>query len=201
MASSILLGKRLRRQIKEKAWPVLRAAGFVEFGPLRAYRVDGKKVEVVEFATFRPEWREPRWVGGEAYANGATFTLLVGTYFLDGDESPRPHCHDCHRCTRLAHETMDCAADGRTFWPGERGERLDAIVDEAVRVLRGRGLEVLSKHSKDDPCSTERFEEVGLSHEEAEEMMRICREGRVARSGNLDDVHRRLHLADEILVA
>lgn len=201
MASSVLLGKHLRRKIREKAWPMLEREGFVEFAPLRAYRVDGHKVEVVEFSTFRSEWREPRWLGGEAYANGGTFTLLVGTYFLDGDESPRPHCHECHRCTRLAHESMDCAADGRTFWPGHDGSCLDAVVEEAVRVLRSRGLDVLSKHSKDDPCSTERFEEVGLSHGEAEEMMRICREGRAARAGALDGLHRQLHLADETFAA
>ena len=201
MASSVLLGKRLRRKIKEKAWPMLREAGFAEFGPLRAYRIDGDRIDVVEFATFRPEWREPRWVGGEAHANGGTFCLLVGTYFFDGDASPRPKCQDCHRCTKLAHEDMDCAADGRTYWPGKSGECLDKVVDEAVRVLRARGLDVLAKNKKDDPCSTERFEEIGLSHAEAEEMMRICREGRAARAGALDEFHRRVHFADEILVA
>ena len=201
MGSSVLLGKRLRRQIREKAWPVLREAGFVEFRSMRAYRPGEGVVDVVEFRTFRPEWNEPRWLGGEAYANGGTFALLVGTYFLDADESPRPRCHECHRCTRLAHETVDCPVDGRTFWPGKDGEKLEAIVDEAIRVLKGRGLDVLSTHAKNDPCSTERFEEIGLSHEEAEEMMRICREGRVARSGALDGFHRRVHLADERLVA
>ncbi len=96
---------------------------------------------------------------------------------------------------------MDSAADGRTFWPGEGGERLDAIVDEAVRVLRARGLAELARHSKDDPCDLKTFEEIGLSTEEAAEMMRICREGRVARTGTLDGFHRRVHLSDEVLVA
>lgn len=201
MASSDPLGKQLRRQIREKAWPLLREAGFTEFRSLRAYRVDGTKIEVVEFATMRPEWGEPRWLGGEAYANAGTFSLLVGTYQIDGDASPRPRCQDCHHCTRLAHESMDCAADGRTYWPGEDGSCLGAIVDEAVNVLRSRGLDVLAKHGKGDPCATERFEEIGLSHEEAEEMMRICREGRKARGGALDGFHRRVHLADEPLFA
>ena len=203
MASSVLLGRLLRRQIRAKVWPVLEEEGFLEFAPLRAFRTDGEKVEVVEFATFRPEWREPRWLGGDAYANGATFTLHVGTYFLGPTEDKplRPKAYQCHRALRLAHESMDSAADGRTFWPGHEGERLDAVVDEAVRVLRTRGLDALAKHRKDDPCDASRFEEVGLSAEEAAEMMRICREGRIARANALENLHRQIHLADERLVA
>lgn len=203
MGSTVLLGKRLRRQIRVKVWPVLEAEGFAEFGPLRAFRIGDDRIEVVEFATFRREWREPRWLGGDAFANGGTFTLHVGTYFAEGDQTPRPrpYAHECHRALRLAHESMDSAADGRTFWPGHDGQRLDAVIDEAVRVLRARGLDALAKHSKDEPCSAGHFEDWGLSEAETVEMMRICREGRAARADALHDLHRRLHLADEVLVA
>jgi|GEM_PF-4928477 len=211
----MLLGKRLRRQIRAKVWPVLEEAGFAEFAPLRAHRRRGNVIEVVEFTPFPREWREPRWLGGEAYANGATFVLHVGSYFRDVERLPwsetqeRPKAGQCHRCARLAHESVDCAADGRTFWPGSQGERLDVILDEAVRVLQARGLAYLdhygdvdgwlAAHERGEARHPGEEETVNLSADEIAEMGRICREGRAARSGKLDGFHRRVHLADEHL--
>lgn len=198
MASSVLLGKRLRRQVRAKVWPILEAAGFVEFAPLRAYRVSEGRVEVVEISPFRAEWRGPRWLGGEAYANGACFSLYVGTYAHDGTQGEaRPRYHECHWCTKLHHGDNDSAGDGRSFHGGLRGERLEAAVEAAVAAIRERGLDVLKGHGAESP----RHEEVGLSSDEADEMLRICREGRSARSGVLDRFHRGVHLADERLVA
>ena len=190
---------------------MLKEEGFTEFTSLRAFRRGETTLDVVEFTTFRPEWREPRWLGGEAYANGATFGLHVGSYYVPlahGDLAAlKPHCCDCHRCACLAHETVDSAADGRTFYPGARGERLEAIVDEAVRVIRTRGLEILARHSdiKSWLQAVERGDEPGcgpdeepcLTPEEAHEMLRLCREGKAAKTGALDDLHRRMHLRDE----
>ena len=211
MASSVLLGKRLRQSIREKVWPVLGAEGFADFTPLRAFRRGERTLEVVEFSTFRSEWREPRWIGGDAYANGGTFALHVGTYYVpvgQGDAATmKPRCCDCHRCASLAHETMDSAADGRTFHPGNQGEALDAVVEEAVRAIRSRGLGILREQADLDAWlkAVERGEEPGcgpieepcLTPEEAHEMLRLCREGKAARSGALDGLHRRLHLRDE----
>lgn len=197
MASSVLLRNRLRRQIHAKVWPVLQEAGFIEFAPLRAFRVDDGKVETVEFVVLRPEWREPRWIGGEAYANGATFNLHVGTYFLgDGETHLRPRAKDCHCRATLSHDVYDSACDGRTFWPGHKGEALDEAVEMAIRALKSRGLDHL-RHYAANRTAPSPLEEVGLSTAEAAEMMRICREGRAARAGALEDLHRRLHLADE----
>ena len=190
---------------------MLRAEGFTEFTSLRAFRRGEGTLDVVEFTTFRPEWREPRWLGGEAYANGATFGLHVGSYYTALGHSDaaalKPHCCDCHRCAGLAHETVDSAADGRTFYPGASGERLEAVVDEAVRVLQARGLLILAQHAdvKSWLQAVERGEAPGcgpddepcLTPEEAHEMLRLCREGKAAKTGALDDLHRRLHLRDE----
>ena len=194
MSSSVLLGTRLRRQIRTQVWPMLQEEGFVEFAPLRAYRIAGNRVELVEFSPFPREWREPRWLGGEAYANGACFALYVGTYALgDGEEKPRPRLHECHWCTKLHHGDVDSPADGRSFSAGLRGERLDQAIESAVSALRERGLDTLRDHGSPRPIHNE----VGLSTAEAAEMMRICREGRAARADALDDLHRRLHLVDE----
>ena len=211
MALSVLLGKRLRQSIHERVWPVLEAEGFTEFAPLRAFRRGERTLDLVEFATFRPEWREPRWLGGEAYANGATFALHVGTYYVPVGHADaatlKPHCGDCHRCATLAHDSMDSVTDGRTFYPGPKGERLDATIDEAVRAIRTRGLAILTGYAdlkawleavergEDSGCGPD--DEPCLSPEEAHEMLRLCREGRAARTGVLDDLHRRLHLRDE----
>lgn len=190
---------------------MLEAEGFTEFTPLRAFRRGGRTLDVVEFAAFRPEWREPRWLGGTAYANGGTFVLHVGSYYVPvghGDaRTLKPHCCDCHRCASLAHESMDSEADGRTFYPGKDGERLDAIVEEAVRVLQTRGLAILSDYGdiKSWLEAVERGEEPGcgpseepcLTPEEAHAMLERCREGRVTKTSVLDDLHRRLHLRDE----
>lgn len=179
---------------------MLKEAGFVEFAPLRAYRYADGLIEIVEFSTLRPEWREPRWIGGEAYANGATFSLHVGAFFLsDGEVNPRPRAMDCHCCATLAHDACDSACDGRTFWPGPKGERLDEVVEMAVRALRSRGFDHL-KHYAENRKAPLAHEELGLSTEEAAEMLRICREGRAARTGKLDGIHRRIHLADEHFV-
>ena len=211
MSSSVLLGKRLRRQIKAKVWPTLEEAGFGEFTGLRAFRRGERTLDVVEFAPLKPEWHEPRWIGGEARANGATFSLHVGSYYVpvgyEDAKTMRPHCDDCHRCACLAHESMDSVADGRTFYPGASGERLDAIVDEAVRVLQSRGMAILAEYADiktwleavergDEPgCGPK--EEPCLTPEEATEMLRLCRGGRSASTGALDGLHRRIHLSDD----
>ncbi|RYG23382.1 hypothetical protein EON82_14195 [bacterium] len=216
MSSSVLLGNRLRRQIRAKVWPVLAEEGFVEFAPLRAYRVHDGVIEVVEFTPVRREWREPRWLGGNARSNGGTFMLHVGTYFTDVDRLPwavaresRPKAHECHRCSRLAHESEDSECDGRTFWPGSNGERLEEVVEEAVRVLRARGLKYLDDYRDADgwlaaheqgsarhPGSEETVE---LTAEEAAEALRIAREGKAARADALRKLHTRMHLSDEHL--
>jgi hypothetical protein len=216
MASSVLLSNRLRRQIRAKVWPVLAEEGFVEFAPLRAYRVHDGVIEVVEFTPVRYEWREPRWLGGNAYANGATFALHVGTYFTDVDRLPwsmprdtRPHAQECHRCSRLAHESADSECDGRTFWPGPNGERLEEVVEEAVRVLKSRGLRYLDDyrnadawldaHEKGEARHPGSEETVELTADEAAEAMRIVKEGKAARASALRELHNRIHLADEHL--
>lgn len=148
MASSVLLGTRLRRQIRSHVWPMLKEEGFVEFAPLRAYRIAVNRVELVEFVIMRPQWREPCWIGGEAYANGATFSLHVGTYFLEDSESTiRPYAHQCHYHAMLAHDIANYVGDGRTFWPGEKGEALEETVEMAVRALRTRGLDHLRHYA------------------------------------------------------
>ena len=79
MASSILLGKRLRRQIKEKAWPVLREAGFVEFGS--SARLPGRWQESRRRGVLDLLARSGANRAGSAARRtrtGATFTLLVG---------------------------------------------------------------------------------------------------------------------------
>ena len=198
MASSVLLGTRLRRQIRVHVWPILKGEGFVEFAPLRAYRVSENRVEVVEFSPFQREWREPRWLGGEAYANGACFSLYVATYAHDGNgQTTRPRYHECHWHTKLHHGDMDSPADGCSFHAGLRGEKLEEAIEKAVHALRTRGFDALSDHGRKDRA----LEEVGLSTFEAAEMMRICREGRSARAGAMDGLHRRLHLADQHMVS
>ena len=212
--ASVLLGNRLRRQIRSQMWPVLRRAGFTEFFPLQAYRRSPKTIEVVEFLTFRPEWQEPRWLGGEAYANGASFILHVGTYFVDverlpwSEPRPRPKAQDCHRCTRLAHQMADSEVDGRTFWPGPNGEKIDEIVGQAVQAVCSRGLGYLDdyrdtaawvKAHGEGACRNPGHQEPDtLSPEEAAEALRAAREGRQACKA-LSNLHLRLHLSDEHL--
>lgn len=197
MDSPSLLGKALRRQIRIMVWPILKEEGFVEFGPLRAYRISPGRVEMVEFSPFRREWNEPRWLGGNAFANGACFSLYVATYAGEGAEETRPRYQECHWCTKLHHGDMDSPADGCSFYTGENGEKIEDAIQAAVRALQSRGLAILGDHGRKSPPT----EEVGLSSEEAAEMMRICREGRSVRSGAMDELHRRLHLSDEHTVA
>lgn len=208
MASTVLLGNRLRRAIRVKVWPALEEAGFGEFGATRAYRRRDGVIEVVEFTPFALEWREPRWLGGEARANGGSFMLHVGTYYVDVDQLPwaeaveRPKAHQCHRCVRLSHGDADSAADGRTFWPGADGERLDEMIEMALQALQARGLAYLDGHRDAESWiegGSESKETVELTADEAAEMMRICREGRNAKTGALDGFHRRHHLADDRL--
>jgi hypothetical protein len=216
MSSSVLLGNRLRRQIRTKVWPILAEEGFVEFAPLRAYRVHDGVIEVVEFTPVRHEWREPRWLGGTAHSNGATFMLHVGTYFTDVERLPwasgrtsRPKAGECHRCSRLAHESADSECDGRTFWPGSNGERLDEVVEEALRVLKARGLKYLddyrdadgwlAAHERNESRHPGSDETIELTAEEAAEALRIAREGKAARANALRELHNRMHLADEHL--
>lgn len=201
MPGSEQLRDHLRRQIKAKVWPVLEAEGFIEFTPLRAYRIGEGVVELVEFAILKPEWREPRWTGGEIYANGATFSLYVGVrYFTEAVPIRRPEFGECHRATRLGKVNCQCPAEGRTFYPGPDGERIEEVVDEATQVLRTRGLAALSHYRAGKPGCPGYPESICLEPEEAAEMMRICREGRAARTGALDGLHKRLHLADEHLM-
>ena len=211
--ASVLLGKRLRRHIRSKVWPVLEEVGFVEFAPLRAYRIGEKTIDVVEFVTFGNEWREPRWMGGDVRANGATFALHVGSYYPEVDRLPwaaprdgRPKAHECHRAARLAHESADSDVDGRNFWPGAKGERLDEVIEEAVRVLRTRGLSYLEDYDPDAWLAAHDRKEArhpgpeeapALTPAEAAEALRIAREGRAARDKALSTLHARLHLADE----
>ncbi len=202
MPGSELLRHRLRRQIRAKVWPFLEAEGFVEFEPFRAYRIGDGVIELVEFTTFQSEWREPRWIGGQIYANGGTFSLYVGVLYFAGEcPGERPSFEQCHRATRLAKENCECPAEGRTFYPGPDGERIEEVVDEATRVLRARGFDVLSHYSARKSGCPGTPEPMLLSAAETEEMIRICREGRKARAGALDDLHKRLHLADEHLFA
>ena len=215
MATSVLLGKRLRRQIGTKVWPQLESKGFTQFAPLRAYREAPGRIDVVEFATFRPEWGEARWLGGDAYANGGTFTLHVGTYYLDVDALPwsrprsaKPKVCDCHRAARLAHGKKDSAADGRTFWPGKDGERLEATIDEAVLALNTNGLGYLDGYADTDGwiatfdvSGASDDESLELTAAECADMMRIVREGRSVSSERLSALHDRLHLCDEHLTS
>ena len=153
---SVELGKLLRKEVRGTLWPLLREHGFTRFSDLAAWREDERWTDCVQVMTLGAyAFGEPRRLGEEVYANAATFTLEIGTYYTDvhllpwtGPVPERPRLLRaqgsrypvCHRQRALARSYEFGNVQGTLFPSADNGSDLDRVVADAGHALESRGL-------------------------------------------------------------